>query len=334
MRTGLAHLVLLPFLILPAAANRLSRDSQLVETFSFAQEYIGNDFFNDWTWETFNDPTHGTVNYVDSQTAQNQNLAYVTGNQFVMKADSKHVVPFGARGRDSIRIHSNQAFDESVVVLDIAHMPWGCGTWPAFWSISSAGPWPNGGEIDIIEGVNVNTANLVTLHTTPGCSMNNDRTMSGTVLSNDCDAAHNFNQGCGVSASQPGTYGPPFNAAGGGWFVMSRSRANGIKLWFWSRTDSSVPPEVAAGNASATISPKLTWGIPDADFPLGSNCAYDAFFNAHSLVFDLTFCGDWAGSGYGAAGCPGNCADYVMNNPSAFSKAYWAINSLRVYTLV
>jgi hypothetical protein len=59
--------------------------------------------------------------------------------------------------------------------------------------------------------------------------------------------------------------------------------------------------------------------------------------------------GDWAGSVYGASGCPGDCvgtcasgesldtsltlenADYVNNNPGAFASAYFEILSVRVY---
>ena len=52
-----------------------------------------------------------------------------------------------------MRITSLKAYDEAVVVLDLQHMPEGCGTWPAFWSLSQQGPWPQGGEIDIIEGM-------------------------------------------------------------------------------------------------------------------------------------------------------------------------------------
>jgi hypothetical protein len=44
-------------------------------------------------------------------------------------------------------------YGDAVMVLDIDHMPAGCATWPAFWTLSSAGPWPRGGEIDIIEGL-------------------------------------------------------------------------------------------------------------------------------------------------------------------------------------
>ena len=69
-----------------------------------------------------------------------------------MRADARSIVHPSARGRDSVRIISNFAYSDSVLVLDVQHMPEGCGTWPAFWTLSKDGPWPTGGEIDIIEG--------------------------------------------------------------------------------------------------------------------------------------------------------------------------------------
>jgi len=68
-----------------------------------------------------------------------------------MLPDSENIVSPGSRGRDSIRISSKRAFDESVIIIDLEHMPHGCGTWPAFWTLSQKGPWPTGGEVDIIE---------------------------------------------------------------------------------------------------------------------------------------------------------------------------------------
>lgn len=70
-----------------------------------------------------------------------------------MRADSTSIVPSWARGRDSVRISSWNAYGDSVIVLDVQHMPEGCATWPAFWTLSQAGPWPKGGEIDIVEGI-------------------------------------------------------------------------------------------------------------------------------------------------------------------------------------
>lgn len=70
-----------------------------------------------------------------------------------MRADDWSVVNASARGRDSVRIYSENAYDEAILILDLAHIPAGCATWPAFWTLSEAGPWPAGGEADIIEGM-------------------------------------------------------------------------------------------------------------------------------------------------------------------------------------
>ena len=52
--------------------------------------------------------------------------------------------------RKSVRITTQYTYTGGLVIMDAAHMPAGCGTWPAFWS---NGPnWPAGGEIDIVEG--------------------------------------------------------------------------------------------------------------------------------------------------------------------------------------
>lgn len=102
-----------------------------------------------------------------------------------------------------------------------------------------------------------------------------------------CDASVNYNQGCGVKFTKPDSYGQGFNSNGGGWFVMSRS-SYGIYMWFWSRNDSTVPLEVALG--LDTVNPdEALWGTPDAAFP-ADECNYAAHFNAHQIVFDLTFC--------------------------------------------
>jgi hypothetical protein len=117
-----------------------------------------------------------------------------------MRPNDCDIVPPDARGRDSVRITSWKSYDDSVIVLDLEHMPEGCSTWPAFWTLSKAGPWPNGGEIDIVEGayleplqtfqnnhilpagVNKNVHNLASLHTSPDCSMSQNSFQSGQVV--------------------------------------------------------------------------------------------------------------------------------------------------------
>lgn len=39
-------------------------------------EWIGEDFYQGWNWETEDDPTHGRVNYISQAEAQGKNLTY------------------------------------------------------------------------------------------------------------------------------------------------------------------------------------------------------------------------------------------------------------------
>jgi len=341
MRTGYAFL----------AALSLSHALCASAWFYLEDEWIGDAFFNgDWIWETEDDPTHGRVNYVSQTDAVNKNLSYVENGQFIMRADDVSIVDPAARGRSSVRIHTQKAYDDSIIVLDIEHMPAGCATWPAFWTLSSTGPWPKGGEIDIIEGVNQNTVNQATLHTIPNCMMPPDylrQPQSGTTVSTNCDVAANGNQGCGVSFSNNDTsgldqigpsYGTPFNQNGGGYYAMSKSQATGIQVWFWPRDSPSVPPEICQGAPKGqAVFPSAAWGEPVANFPMFPDyCDYYSHFNAQRIVFDLTFCGDWAGAVWPqpqskCASLADTCVDFVNEFPSSFSEAYWTINSLRVY---
>jgi hypothetical protein len=79
---------------------------------------------------------------------------------------------------------------------------------------------------------------------------------------------------------------------GGGYFAMVRSPTLGIKIYFWSRDSADVPPEIReSGSGGGSLYPDSSWGVPAADFPMCPDlCNYDAHFNAHQIVFDLTFC--------------------------------------------
>ncbi|KAL1738323.1 concanavalin A-like lectin/glucanase domain-containing protein, partial [Schizophyllum fasciatum] len=92
--------------------------------------------------------------------AINQGLAYVTddGNA-VIKVDDQTHIPGGwdFTNRQSVRITTTDTYPlNGLIIIDLVHIPYGCSVWPSFWSFGpSAGEWPAGGEIDIIEGVNL-----------------------------------------------------------------------------------------------------------------------------------------------------------------------------------
>ncbi|KAG9123007.1 hypothetical protein FRC07_000359 [Ceratobasidium sp. 392] len=121
------------------------------KTYKIVDQYAGSKFFDGWDFFNEHDPTNGNVNYLAKADAIAKNLAFVEPDgTVVMKVDDTNVVSAGAN-RDSVRIASTKSYTGGLFVLDVQTMPHGCGVWPAFWSV---GPqWPNGGEIDILEGV-------------------------------------------------------------------------------------------------------------------------------------------------------------------------------------
>ena len=99
-------------------------------------------------------------------------------------------------------------------------MPYGCGTWPALWMVGSN--WPNNGEIDIIEGVHVNTNNLTSLHTRAGCRLSPEAKVDGgRVEHHNCDGKADGNAGCGFKWNSNRSWGKPFNDSNGGVIVMN-----------------------------------------------------------------------------------------------------------------
>ncbi|KAG9124142.1 hypothetical protein FRC07_012686 [Ceratobasidium sp. 392] len=293
--------------------------------YSITDTFKGTSFLTGFDHIAIADPTHGRVNYVNQATAVNQNLTYASDNTLILRADHKTKLSASGPGRNSVRIQSKKKYSTHVEVMNVRHMPQGCGTWPAYWTTNTAN-WPAGGEIDIIEGVNDQGPNAITLHTTAGCTQPGGRAMYGTPTQADCNYQVNGNAGCGVKSPDANSYGPAFNKNGGGWYVTERTNTF-IKVWFWGRNSPDVPAPVRNGAASIDTS---GFGKPTALF-VNNSCDFNSHFGPENIIINLTFCGDWAGGVYGSSGCPGTCVDYVNNNPGAFSNAYWDIASLRVY---
>ncbi|EED79578.1 predicted protein, partial [Postia placenta Mad-698-R] len=77
-------------------------------------------------------------------------------------------------------------FPSGLFILDLDMAPWGCGVWPAWWTLGG-GQWP---------------------YETNG------------VPNLDCDGELNYNSGCGVVEWSRASYGPIFDSQGGGIFAM------------------------------------------------------------------------------------------------------------------
>jgi len=230
------------------------------------------------------------------------------------------------RGRNAVRLESKRSYTTGLFILDLDHMPHGCGVWPAYWT---CGPdWPNNGEIDVIENVHDATVNQQTLHTGAGCSEASESTSLFTGAwagSPNCDVYQTGNSGCGIIGTKD-SYGNAFNTHRGGVYAMEWTNGH-IQVFYFARGD--VPANLYSTNPDPT-----TWGTPVGYWSLGNDCA-PSHFNNHQIIFDTTFCGDWAGATF-ASSCPQyaaqGCDTFVQTNPSYFQDAYWLINSLKIYT--
>jgi len=294
----------------------------------------------------------GYQTYVDSKRATELNLVNVTSDgdeEFVFMQSS----PGERKGgfRESVRLEGKTRFNRGLFVLNVAHMPAGCGVWPAFWMTDEEN-WPDNGEIDIVEGINTQSVVKTALHTSDTCSMyahvpawaktgvwdtstGLPDTFTGQpnyinrVEADNCwvMAPHQWaNQGCVAVSTENGTIGEPMNDIGGGVYVLEWDPVNGyIRSWVFKQ--GYIPDnlkdsmDTASSKDSADIvrpDPSL-WPTPYAYFAIGigSGCSNDHFQNMR-LVFNLAFCGTVAGNRF-FQDCPALSQTYNVSSDSVLT---------------
>ncbi|KDN41962.1 glycoside hydrolase family 16 protein [Tilletiaria anomala UBC 951] len=312
--------------------------------FTLVNSYSGDTFFDGWTFFSNADPTHGMVQYTTQAQAQSAGLIGIQDGRAMMKVAADADTD---GNRQSVRISTVDTHTHGLFVLDATHIPVGCGVWPAFWTLSAdpgSSGWPVGGEIDIVEGVNDYSANLVSIHTSSGCSLSSSSAStlgySGELMlgssGTSCDSLTTNNQGCSIMSTTSGDYGVQYNADGGGVHAMLWDADEGISIWFFPRA--SIPSDVSSGTPDPT-----GWPTPTGRWP-ATSCTMSSFFWNHVAIFTNTLCGDWAGASsvwstamngqtQSCAAKTGvaSCADYMHGNSTDLSEAYWLINSVKIY---
>ena len=312
----MSFVVLIPFLVFGG-------------NYKLVEERKGNTFFDGFNFES-----HGGTfsDFILSESeAESMGLINNTDNQVYIGTDYWNKV--NDSGRPAIQIGSKSNYSNALIITDLSHMPYGCGVWPAWWL---DGPnWPNNGEIDMIEGINLRSVDQATLHTNDGCYYTENEAniakvnMTGTWHSYNCS----YQPGCSIVA-ESGTYGGSLNNIGGGVFAVEINDNIGIRIWFWDHdnTPSDVVNKIPNPNND-------DWGKPFGFWPNYDNCNMAEHFKEMRIIFDLYYCG-WSGndptwksecSDDNGPAKGQTCEEFVMNNPSYFMDAYWLINYLDVY---
>jgi hypothetical protein len=80
----------------------------------------------------------GFVNYVNQGQAQSQGLLKNQGTQVYIGVDTTSILNPNGVGRNSVRLQSKKSYTHGLIIADFAHIPGSnCGSWPAFWMVSS-----------------------------------------------------------------------------------------------------------------------------------------------------------------------------------------------------
>ena len=132
----------------------VSGDHKLVPTgpYQLVEAHVGRDFFSYYEFYNGSDSL-GSAGF---NTYVSQSKAEELGIVAIITEENEELVylssaPTEDGPRDSIRLEGKKRFERGLFILDVRHMPDGCGVWPAFW-MTDEGAWPWNGEIDVLEG--------------------------------------------------------------------------------------------------------------------------------------------------------------------------------------
>jgi beta-glucanase (GH16 family) len=112
-------------------------------------------FQDEFTGSSVNTNTWNVLNLQNSQNGELQfyqpQQATVINNDTLRITADKPAAPVGGKSYLSARLESKATFGPGQYYEARIDLPAGKGMWPAFWLNANAVPWPQGGEIDIME---------------------------------------------------------------------------------------------------------------------------------------------------------------------------------------
>ncbi|KAJ3733574.1 concanavalin A-like lectin/glucanase domain-containing protein [Lentinula guzmanii] len=310
-------------------------------TYTLSQDLSGDKFFDGFKFNEsaidFNN--FGNVHFLSQSAAQAANLSYVDSNgRVILRVDN---TTNGAGdttfGRNTVYLESTQLMNiGSLMIFDANHIPFGCSVWPSLFTQGQV--WPQQGEIDVIEQVNLATDNRYSLHV--GVDNCNQPTsvasnQTGTISTaegdiSNCTVTPTTGQntvGCVTTETKSNSFGSSFSSQGGGVYAMLWD-TDGIAMWYFAR--GSVPSDIGTSNSPDPT----TWGEASAWYP-ASGCNPSTAFGPQIITLYTDICGAFAGEdsvfSQTCSSVAPNCTSLVAD-PTNYDDAYWEINYLRVYT--
>lgn len=272
-------------------------------------EAKGNNFFDDfeWIWEDHN---HGASHYMGSKEEAEE-------NGVIQTYDSHAILRTGRLStytykRTTGKIGTKKAWKYFLATMRFSHVPWGCGVWPAFFSLGQGADWPEGGEMDILEYVNDNGPAMTSFHTSKECKLDEIEVNKYKPMKDE-----NRKQNGGVNYNCLTKYCATCKSLGCA--PNARPILNGQQ---WAKRPGVIAMERTPAFAKIFFIPE--WELPNTlteDKPDPENwdqwlISYYPFADSpgcpdaenimapQQLILNIGFCGDWASKVWGSGG---NC---------------------------
>lgn len=135
---------------------------------AWSDEFEGTEIdLNKWEHEV--NASGGGNNELQYYTARPENSFVQDGHLHIVAIQDEYTAEEGTRYYTSARMRTPNKGDWKYARVDVkAKVPVGQGVWPAIWMLPTDweyGGWPNSGEIDIMEHINLQTEIHGTVHT-------------------------------------------------------------------------------------------------------------------------------------------------------------------------
>jgi beta-glucanase (GH16 family) len=147
-----------------------------------------------WNYDTFRNTQGWYNNELQYYSANRLANARVEKGLLIItarKEDLTTAADYGGQHYTSARLVTNNKASWTYGFYEIrAKLPCGLGTWPAIWTLGTAGRWPDDGELDIMEQTGANPTTIqANTHTLSSGGPGID---GRTTLTDACSAFHNY----------------------------------------------------------------------------------------------------------------------------------------------
>mmetsp|Transcript_21546 Transcript_21546/g.41133 ORF Transcript_21546/g.41133 Transcript_21546/m.41133 type:complete len:604 (-) Transcript_21546:174-1985(-) len=281
-------------------------------TYAEAWRAQGTGFWDKFDYMT-NDENFMPIQYLTREAAQEKQVTVAYEDRAILRAGPRA----GHLKRTSAKVVTKQKWTYFLMAAKLNHVPWGCGTWPAFWTRSPDVAWPNGGELDILEYANeiasrsslhVGVANKCTLDQSefrkPGCPQFIEAEFNYT---GDSNCVTHYPEAIGCAPNHlPLMTGEEMAAQP---IIMAAEWTKDF-IKIFRIPAAQAPPDLEAG----TPTPDQWDQFIVAYYPFAASernnpgsCPNSAnLLKAQQLVLQLGFCGDWGAKVWLNSTCANN----------------------------